>query len=72
MPHAALAAELERAIAGGIGVRARAVVLSREDLARCLRDNPYPGETNLHTPDGYPRSDVADLAACVPVLGHPQ
>ena len=100
---AALAAELERAIADGIGVRARAVVLSREDLARCMRDNPYPGETNpkllhavflpevpgpglaawvagaerqvrakgsrdgaqvlgrtvyLHTPDGYPRSEL--------------
>jgi uncharacterized protein (DUF1697 family) len=43
---AALAAELERAIADGIGVRARAVVLSREELARCMHDNPYPGETN--------------------------
>jgi uncharacterized protein (DUF1697 family) len=43
---AALAAELERAIADGTGVRARAVVLSREELARCFRDNPYPGETN--------------------------
>jgi uncharacterized protein (DUF1697 family) len=44
--NAALAAELERAIAGRTGVRARAVVLSGEDLARCVRDNPYPGETN--------------------------
>jgi uncharacterized protein (DUF1697 family) len=43
---AGLAAELERAIADGIGVQARAVVLSREELARCIRDNPYPGETN--------------------------
>ncbi len=43
---AALAAELERAIAGSIGVRARAVVLSREELARCVHDNPYPGETD--------------------------
>lgn len=43
---AALAAELERAVADGIGVRARAVVLSREELARCFRDNPYPGEMN--------------------------
>ena len=42
----ALAAELEQAIAAGIGVRARAVVLSREELARCVRDNPYPGQTN--------------------------
>ena len=43
---AALRAELERAIADSIGVRARAVVLSREELARCVHDNPYPGETN--------------------------
>ena len=42
----ALAAELERAIADAVGVQARAVVLSREELARCMRDNPYPGETN--------------------------
>ena len=43
---AVLSAELERAIEHGIGVRARAVVLSREDLAGCVRDNPYPEETN--------------------------
>ena len=105
---AGLAAELERAIADGIGVQARAVVLSREDLARCIRDNPYPGETNprllhavflpdvpgsglaawvadaerhvrangsrdgaqvlgrtvyLHTPDGYPGSDLRRMLA---------
>jgi uncharacterized protein (DUF1697 family) len=41
-----LAAELERAIADSIGVRPRAVVLSREELARCVHDNPYPGEMN--------------------------
>jgi uncharacterized protein (DUF1697 family) len=46
MDTTALAAELERAIAGRTGVRARAVVLSREELARCFRGNPYPGETN--------------------------
>lgn len=39
-----LAAEIERAIADSIGVQARAVVLSRAELARCFRDNPYPGE----------------------------
>jgi uncharacterized protein (DUF1697 family) len=105
---AALAAELERAIADTIGVRARAVVLSREELARCVQDNPYPGETNpkllhavflpevprpglaawvadaqrhvqaegsrdeaqvlgrtvyLHTPDGYPRSELRRVLA---------
>jgi uncharacterized protein (DUF1697 family) len=42
----ALAAELERAIVGRTGVRARAVVLSREELDRCVHDNPYPGETD--------------------------
>ena len=105
---AALAAELERAIADGVGMRARAVVLSREELARCVRDNPYPGETDpkllhavflpevhgpglaawvagagrevrakgsrdearvlgrtvyLHTPDGYPRSELRRMLA---------
>ena len=105
---AALGAELERAIADSIGVRARAVVLSREELARCVHDNPYPGETNptllhavflpevpgpglaawvadaerqvrakgsrdeaqvfgrtvyLHTPDGYPRSELRRVLA---------
>jgi uncharacterized protein (DUF1697 family) len=39
-------AELERAIADSIGVRARAVVLSGEELGRCVHDNPYPDETN--------------------------
>ncbi len=106
----ALAAELERAIADGLGVRARAVVLSREELARCVRENPYPGETDpkrlhaiflpevpgpalaawvadaerqvrakgsrdgakvlgrtvyLHTPDGYPRSELRRVLARV-------
>jgi uncharacterized protein (DUF1697 family) len=105
---AVLATELERAIADRIGVRSRAVVLSREELARCMRDNPYPGETNprqlhavflpevpgpglaawvadaerqvrangsrdealvlgrtvyLHTPDGYPRSELRRVLA---------
>ncbi len=103
-----LAAELERAIADRTGMQARAVVLSREELARCVLDNPYPGETNhrllhaiflpevpgpglsawvadaerqvqangsrdrahlfgrtvyLHTPDGYPRSDLRRVLA---------
>jgi uncharacterized protein (DUF1697 family) len=105
---ATLAAELERAIGDSTGVRARAVVLSREELARCVRDNPYPGEQNprllhaiflpeepgaalvawvadaerqvrakggrdavqvrgravyLHTPDGYPRSELRRMLA---------
>jgi uncharacterized protein (DUF1697 family) len=64
---AALAAELERAIADGTGVQARAVVLSREELARCWRDNPYPAETNpklLHAVF-LPEVPGADLAAWV-------
>jgi uncharacterized protein (DUF1697 family) len=106
--NAALAAELERAVADGIGVRARVVVLSREDLACAVRDNPFSGEMNpkllhavflpdvpgpsvaawvadaeqqvqeagsrdearvlgrtvyLHTPDGYPRSELRRVLA---------
>jgi uncharacterized protein (DUF1697 family) len=106
----ALAAELERAIADGIGVSARAVVLSAAELARCRHDNPYPAETNprllhavflpeapgpglaawvadaerqvrakgsrdeaqvvgrtvyLHTPDGYPPSELRRVLARV-------
>jgi uncharacterized protein (DUF1697 family) len=98
-----LATELERAVADGIGVRARVVVLAREELTRVVRDNPFPGQANprllhavflpevpgptlaawvadaqqrvqqtgsrdearvlgrvvyLHTPDGYPRSEL--------------
>ncbi len=107
---AVLAAELERAIADGVGTRARAVVLAREELGRCVRDNPYPDETDpkllhavflpevpgpglaawiagaeqqvrangsrdearvisrtvyLHTPDGYPRSELRRVLARV-------
>jgi uncharacterized protein (DUF1697 family) len=105
----ALGAELERAIAAAIGLRARAVVLSREELARSMRDSPYSGETNpkllhavflpevptglvawvadaerqvrskgsrdeaqvlgrtvyLHTPDGYPQSELRRVLARV-------
>jgi len=65
---AALAAELERAVADGIGVRARVVVLSREDLACAVRDNPFPGETNpklLHAVfvPGVPGPSVAAWVA---------
>jgi uncharacterized protein (DUF1697 family) len=105
---AALAAELEQAITAGTGVQARAVVLSAEELASCVRDNPYPDQANprllhavflpqlpgpglaawvadaarhargagsrdearvlgrtvyLHTPDGYPRSELRRMLA---------
>jgi uncharacterized protein (DUF1697 family) len=40
----ALAAAIERAIAGSLGVRPRVVVLSRDELARVVDDNPYQDE----------------------------
>jgi uncharacterized protein (DUF1697 family) len=43
---ALLAADLERAIAGSLGVQAGVVVLTRDELAQTARDNPYPGEPN--------------------------
>ncbi len=43
---AVLAAALEQAIAGTLGVSSRVVVLSRDELARVSRDNPYSGEPN--------------------------
>jgi uncharacterized protein (DUF1697 family) len=39
-----LAADLERAMADRLGVQAGVVVLTRDELARVVRDNPYPGE----------------------------
>ena len=42
----ALATALEEAIAGSLGVKPAVVVLSRGDLARTVRDNPYPDEPN--------------------------
>jgi uncharacterized protein (DUF1697 family) len=43
---AALAAELERAISDALDVSPRVVVLTRDELARVVRDNPYPEERN--------------------------
>ena len=43
---AAIAAALERAIAEGLAVAPRVVVLSREELSQVVADNPYPDETN--------------------------
>jgi uncharacterized protein (DUF1697 family) len=42
----ALAAALEEAIAGSLGVKPAVVVLTRDDLAQVVRDNPYPDEAN--------------------------
>jgi uncharacterized protein (DUF1697 family) len=44
--NGALADALERAIAAALGVRPAVIVLSRGDLARVVRDNPYPSEPN--------------------------
>jgi uncharacterized protein (DUF1697 family) len=65
---AALAAALEEAIAETIGVRARVVVLSREELAQVVRDNPYSDEPNpkaVHAVflSGPPGPDVAERVA---------
>ena len=43
---AKLAASLERAIAQTLGVQAGVVVLTRDELAQVVRDNPYAGEPN--------------------------
>ncbi len=43
---AGLAAELEAAIASALTVRPKVIVLSRGELARVVRDNPYPDEPN--------------------------
>jgi uncharacterized protein (DUF1697 family) len=40
----AMASGLERAIAAGLAVRPAVVVLSRDELGRVIRDNPYPSE----------------------------
>jgi uncharacterized protein (DUF1697 family) len=64
----ALAAALEEAIAARLGVRSRVVVLSRDELARVARDNPYPDEPNhkaLHAIflSGEPGPEVAERVA---------
>src|SRR5260370_21403165 len=42
----ALAEALEQAIAAAFGVSVRVVVVSRDELAQVMRDNPYPDEPN--------------------------
>lgn len=44
---AALARELEAAIAAGLGVRTSVVVLTRPELAEAVGANPYAAEPNL-------------------------
>jgi uncharacterized protein (DUF1697 family) len=65
---AALAEALEQAIAAALGVRVRVVVVSREELAQVMRDNPYSDEPNpkaVHAVflGAAPGPDVADSVA---------
>lgn len=65
---AALAGELERAIAAALGVSPRVVVLSRDQLAQIVRDNPYPEEENPRAVHaiflgGEPGPELADAVA---------
>ena len=43
---AALAADIEAALDKQLGMRPRVLVLTRDELAQVIRDNPYPGEPN--------------------------
>jgi uncharacterized protein (DUF1697 family) len=43
---AAMAGELAQAITRATGLRPGVVVLSRDELAQVIQDNPYPGEPN--------------------------
>jgi uncharacterized protein (DUF1697 family) len=63
-----LAAALESAITDRFGIRASVVVLSRDDLARILQDNPHPDEPNpklVHVvfPNGEPPAGLLDRIA---------
>lgn len=63
---AAIAADLERAIAESLGARPRVVVLSRDELSQVVTDNPYPDETNpkhLHAAFTSGRIGPDELAA---------
>jgi uncharacterized protein (DUF1697 family) len=62
---ARLASALEEAITSRFGIWASVVVLSREQLARTLRDNPYPDAPNpkfVHVVfmSGEPPQDLLD------------
>ena len=62
---AELATALESAITDRFGIRSPVVVVSRDELAQVLRDNPYPGEPNpklVHVVflGGVPPQDLLD------------
>ena len=64
---AGLAADLEAAIASALTVRPKVIVLSRAELARVVRDNPYPEEPDpkaLHAVF-LPGEPAADMTAAV-------
>jgi uncharacterized protein (DUF1697 family) len=65
---AALAESIENAISPALGVSPRVVVLTREELAQVVRDNPYPDEDNpraVHAVflSGQPGPEVAERVA---------
>jgi uncharacterized protein (DUF1697 family) len=65
---ALMAARIEAAIADGLAVAPRVIVLSRAELAQVARDNPYAAETNpkaVHVvfSGEEPGSDVIDAVA---------
>jgi uncharacterized protein (DUF1697 family) len=75
---AALAESIENAISSALGVSPRVVVLTGEDLAQVVRDNPYPAEDNpraVHAvflsgqPGPEVAAGVADAAAQVAERG---
>ena len=65
---ALMAARIEAAIADGLAVAPRVIVLSRAELAQVAQDNPYAAETNpkaVHVvfSGEEPGSDVSDAVA---------
>ncbi len=52
-----LAAALEQGIAETLAVAPRVVVLSRDEMAQVVADNPYPGESNPEYLHAVFRSD---------------
>jgi uncharacterized protein (DUF1697 family) len=66
---ATVAAAIEKAVGDRVGVRSAVLVLSRAELARIARDNPYPDEPNpkmvhvVFLPAGPAPEMVASVAA---------
>jgi uncharacterized protein (DUF1697 family) len=67
----ALAAALEAAIAGALDVQPRVVVMTRDELAQVIADNPFPEETNpksLHAVFRVEETGPAELDALARAL----